>query len=322
MEFKDYYATLGVPRGADAKSIKSAYRKLARTHHPDVNPGDQASEDRFKSIAEAYEVLGDPEKRARYDELGTAYRRHQRSGGGGFDWNEWSGQPTGATSHRTLTPEELEGLFGGGGGFSDFFETLFGGIGEAQSPGKRAQIRTKGRSVQHPVRITLDEAFHGARRLLSIDGRRIEASIPPGVRDGSKVRIRGQGEQGRGGGDAGDLILVVEVAPHSRFARRGDDLREEVSVPLYTAMLGGEIDVPTFSGPVHLTIPAETANGRHIRLKGKGMPRLQDSGKRGDLIATVNVDLPTDLSADERRLFEELRGMRASEGDRSLPTGA
>lgn len=318
MEFKDYYAVLGVARDVDPKALKSTYRKLARKYHPDVNPGDSAAEERFKSITEAYEVLGDSEKRARYDELGAAYRQHQRSGGGGFDWGAWSGQPSGGTpqggtAHRTITPEEFESLFGGGG-FSDFFETLFGGTGGGQGFGRPTPIKRRGRRLEHPVRITLEEAFHGARRLLSVNGRRLEASIPPGVRDGSKVRIRGHGEPGQGGGDAGDLLLVVEVAPHSRYTRRGDDLLLDVTVPLHTLMLGGEIDVQTLSGPVHLTIPPETQSGTRFRLGGKGMPTLRDGGKRGDLIATVDVQLPSGLSDEERALFERLRDLREANG--------
>ena len=327
LDYKDYYATLGVPRDADSKAIKSAYRKLARKYHPDVNPGDAAAEERFKDITEANEVLGDPDKRAKYDQFGTAYRQHERAGGGGggFDWDQWGGQPAGGSGTRTVTPEEFESLFGGGG-FSDFFETLFGGTGGgvpgggARGFGRQAARQIRGRTLEHKVRVSLEEAFHGASRLISVDGRRVTASIPPGVRTGSKVRMRGLGAPGQGGAEAGDLLLVIEVTPHEQYTRRDDDLRTDVEVPLYTAVLGGEIDVPTLSGPVHLTIPPETASGKRFRLGGKGMPSLREKKKRGDLIATVVIQLPIGLSDEERQLFENLRALRA--GVSSVPDDA
>lgn len=315
MEYKDYYKILGVPRDADDKTIRKAFRKLARQFHPDVNPDDPAAEERFKDVTEAYEVLGDPEKRAKYDQFGQAWRSHQGAGGpGGFDWSQWTHQQQGpqpGVQYRYATAEDLEDLFGGAefSGFSDFFEALFGRAGRrpnARSQGTRQRPRA-GRDIRHPVRISLTEAYHGATRMLNKDGRRLEVKIPPGVRTGSKVRVRGEGEPGRSGGKPGDLYLEIEVAPDNRFERRGNDLLTTVDVPLTTAVLGGEVRVPTLSGDVQLKIPPGTQNGRRFRLRGKGMPKLSTPDQHGDLLATVNVKLPTQLSDEQRTLFERLR---------------
>lgn len=320
MEYRDYYRVLGVPRDADQDAIKKAYRKLARQHHPDRNPGDAAAEERFKEAAEAYEVLGDPEKRAKYDRFGAAWQQRERAGGaeGGFDWSEWTSAPggrgrpgaAGARGGATrLSPEDLESILGGGG-FSDFFEALFGGGlgGRATGPAPRARIA----NAEHPVRVSLAEAAAGTTRRLDVDGRRLEVTIPPGVRTGSKVRMRGEGPPGPGGA-RGDLLLVVEVAPDPRFERDGNDLRTTVSIPLHVAMLGGEVRVATLQGEGHLRIPPETPDGKRFRLRGKGMPALR-GGARGDLLVAVAVELPRGLSDEERALFERLRELREARG--------
>lgn len=320
MNVKDYYAILGVPRGADEKAIRRAYRKLAKESHPDLHPGDAAAAQRFKDVAEAYEVLGDAEKRAKYDRFGAAWRQAEGAGGAdGFDWSQWGGGPGaprrgapggGRQSVRNLSPEDLEAIFGGGGGFSDFFETLFGGGGGGRARHGAAPSARLGRGgdVEAAAPITLAEAFAGTRRQLQLDGRRIEVRIPPGVKTGSRVRVRGEGQAGEAG--AGDLYLVVEVAPDARFERDGDDLRTRVAVPLYTALLGGEVTVPTLAAPARLTIPPETRNGQRFRLSGQGMPRLRDPASRGDLFVTVDVELPRGLSDDEKRLVAELAKLR------------
>ena len=311
MDYKDYYEILGVPRDATEKEIKSAYRKLARKHHPDVNPDDPEAETRFKDIGEAYEVLKDPEKRAKYDRFGKEWQRYQTAGAGAsdFDWGPWAqgGPNVGGRNVRYATPEEVEEMFGGGGmgGFSDFFETLFGG---RAAPRARAQMR--GSDIGHPVQITLDEAYRGTTRMLSKDGKRIEVTIPPGVKTGSKVRVKGEGAPGAGGGQAGDLYLEVEVLPDRRFERNGNDLTTTVEVPLTTAVLGGEVTVPTLSGSVKLTVPPETQNGRRFRLAGKGMPDVRSKSDTGDLYVTTQVQLPTSLSDEEREVFEKLRELR------------
>ena len=316
MEYKDYYKVLGVSRDADEKEIKSAFRKQARECHPDVNPGDPDCEERFKEINEAYEVLGDPEKRAKYDQLGAEWQRYQQRGGqaGGFNWDQWTtGAPGGGqrVHVRYGTPEDLEDIFGGGA-FSDFFTSIFGGMGGVRPGGGREgyayQPRPRrGQDYEQEVEITLREAYQGARRILQKDGHRLEVTIPPGSKAGTRVRMSGEGGQGAAGGESGDLYLRVRILPDPVFEREADDLRVSVPVDLYTAVLGGKVRVPTLGGPVMLTIPGGTQNGKVFRLRGKGMPLLKGSEQRGDLYARVDVRLPTDLTPRQRELFEELQ---------------
>ncbi len=324
MQPKDYYQILGVSRKADEKEIKKAFRKLARQHHPDVNAGDKRAEERFKDINEAYEVLSDPEKRAKYDQFGAQWQQYQSGGAqpGGFDWSSWASQPGGQGYTRTVSAEEFEELFGGrgsgGGGFSDFFETLFGGsrrsagadpFGDMSRTSPRAR---RGRDYEQPVEVTLEEAFSGAVRLLRReDGSTVEVKIPPGVTTGSRVRLGGEGGSGTAGATAGDLYLVIEVKPHARFERRGDDLHVKVPVDLYTALLGGEVSLATMAGSVVLTVPPETPNGKTIRLRGQGMPQLKNPARHGDLYAEVDLQVPRNLTAQEKELFRQLATLRA-----------
>ena len=316
MEYKDYYKILGVDRNAQEKEIKKAYRKLARQHHPDVNPGDKAAEERFKDINEAHEVLSDPEKRSKYDQLGSSWQQWQRTGRdpGGFDWSQWfSGAQPGGGGVRVEYGDlgDLGDLFGGGG-FSDFFRTVFGGGGAPRTGRTQAQQARprRGQDYTQPVEITLEEAFQGATRMIQKDGRRLEVKIPPGVMTGSKVRMAGEGSPGIARGTSGDLYLEVRILPHSTFEREGDDLRCEVLVNLYTAVLGGEVKVPTLSGEVMLNIPPETQSGRTFRLRGKGMPNLRNPKKRGDLYARLRVQVPQKLNQQEKELFRELASLR------------
>jgi curved DNA-binding protein len=305
MEYKDYYQVLGVPRDASEKDIKRAYRKLARENHPDVKPGDKAAEDKFKTINEANEVLSDPEKRKKYDAFGADWERYQQAGGqpGGFDFGRWAAQqPGGQWNVREGSPGDFGDLFGQGGDFSDFFTTLFGG-GATRTRARPAGPR-RGQDFEHPVRISLDEAFRGAARVFQLDGKRIEAKIPAGVRTGSRVRLSGQGGPGAAGGPGGDLYLAVEVEPDSRFERRGDDLYTDLDVDLFQAALGGDVRVPTPEGAVSLKLPPRTQAGQTFRLRGKGMPSLGGQG-RGDLFARVRLTLP-DLSEAE---LESLRAI-------------
>jgi curved DNA-binding protein len=313
MEYKDYYKILGVERNATQKEIKRAYRKLARKHHPDLNPGDTEAEERFKGINEAHEVLSDPEKRKKFDQLGASWRQWQRGGAEheGFDWQQWYAQPGGGRVH--VEYGDVSDLFGSGAGFSDFFSAIFGGeAGRGRTEwGVRGQARAvHGRDYEQEVDITLEEAFSGTTRILQKDGRRLEVKVPAGVKAGSKVRMRGEGGEGVSGGAKGDLYLRVKVSPHRVFERKGNDLRSEVPVDLYTAVLGGEVKVPTLSGGAMLKIPPGTQGGRTFRLKGQGMPHLKDSQKRGDLYAKVRVIVPRNLTDREKELFEELAGMR------------
>ena len=323
MDFKDYYSTLGVAKTATGKELKQAYRKLARTHHPDVNPGDSSAETRFKEINEAYEVLGDPEKRRKYDELGANWRMYEQAqqqgqgfpGGGPFAggaWNINTGGPGGG--YRTMTEEEMHDLFGNEDPFSDFFKTFFGGGGAREAGGRARQGRTprtqKGRDIEHEVELTLEEAYHGATRRISIKqgghARSVDVRIPVGVKDGSRVRAAGEGESGSNGGAAGDLYLRVHIRPHPVFERRGTDLHAKVAVPVTTAVLGGEAQVPTITGSVRLKIPETTQSGQVFRLKGHGMPTVGKPDDRGDLYATVDVQLPRSLSQEQRQLYEGL----------------
>jgi len=308
MEYKDYYKILGVDRNASEKEIKQAYRRLARKYHPDVNKSPGA-EERFKEINEAYQVLSDPEKRRKYDQLGDSWYRWQQQGApGGFDWSEWiTGFPGGGRVR--VEYGDLGDLFGRGGlgGFSEFFESIFGGMG---GPRTGQRMRAKGQDYEQPVEITLEEAFHGTTRILQRDGQRLEVKIPPGVKTGSRVRMAGQGGPGIGGGPRGDLYLKIKVLPHPDFERKGDDLYRDVDVDLYTAVLGGEVRVPTLDGDVMLKIPAGTSGGRVFRLRGKGMPKLRNPQERGDLYVTVRIRVPRNLTPRERELFSQLARLR------------
>jgi DnaJ-class molecular chaperone len=332
MEFKDYYATLGLTKSASDKEIKQAFRKLARKYHPDVNPGDKAAETRFKEINEANEVLGDPEKRKKYDELGANWRMYeqaQQQGGGpggspfgGFNVHFGGGGPGGG--YRTMTPEEMEQLFGDQNPFSDFFTTFFGGggfageeTGRRQGGGSRAAGRSRhrqGRDVEHEIELTLEDAFHGSTRRLSLqhdgEARTVDVRIPAGVGDGSRVRVAGEGEHGSGGGTSGDLYLRVRLQPHPVFERKGRDLYVRVPLPVTMAVLGGEAEVPTISGKtVKLRIPPLTQNNQMFRLKGYGMPKVGKPNETGDAYARVEVQLPTHLSAEERQHYEALAAL-------------
>ena len=315
MEFKDYYATLGVTKGATEKEIKQAFRKLARKHHPDVNQGDKQAETRFKEINEAYEVLGDPGKRKKYDELGANWRMYEQAQAQGApnpfggQWSYGTGGGEGG-GFRTMTQEEMEEMFGDSNPFSDFFTTFFGG--DVRSGGTRARTRRRaGRDVEHEIELSLEDAFQGTTRRLSMrqDGqvRNVDVRIPAGVGDGSRVRVAGEGEHGSGGAESGDLYLRVRLAPHPDFERKGRDLYTKVRVPVPTAVLGGEGNVQTLTGKaVRLRIPALTQNGQVFRLKGYGMPSVGKPDDTGDLYARVDVQLPTALSQAEREHYEAL----------------
>ena len=323
MEFKDYYSTLGVTKAATEKEIKQAFRKLARKFHPDVNPGDKAAESRFKEINEAYEVLGDPPKRKKYDELGANWRMYEQAEAQGAanpfagQWNVNFGGGAGTGQgggYRTMTQEEMEEIFGDSNPFSDFFTTFFGGGGAEASGGRGGRARARqrrGRDVEHEIELTLEDAYDGTTRRLSLkhDGhaRTVDVRIPPGVSDGSRVRVSGEGEQGVGGAASGDLYLRVRLAPHPAFDRKGRDLYVKVPVPVTTAVLGGEAEVQTLGGKTaRLRIPSLTQNRQVFRLKGYGMPAVGKPDEKGDLYARINVQLPTELSAEEREHYEAL----------------
>jgi curved DNA-binding protein len=325
MQYQDYYKTLGVDKSASEQEIKRAYRKLARQYHPDVNPDDKKAEEQFKQINEAYQVLSDAEKRKKYDTLGADWARYQQQGGrpSGYDWSRWAGGHPGGPNVRYGTPEDLQDILGGmgGGGFSDFFRTIFGmGGGSPRSSGgfagdpfggggRRAstQFRPQDLNIEYPVEISLYQAYHGTSVSLEKGGRQITAKIPAGARTQTKVRLKGEGSPNPAGGPNGDLMLVIKVREDPTFERRGDDLYVDVPVDLYTAMLGGQVRVRTLSGPVMLNIKAETQNGQTFRLRGKGMPKLRKKDAHGDLYASVVVQLPTGLTKRQRELLQEMR---------------
>jgi molecular chaperone DnaJ len=327
MAGKDYYKILGVKREASEADIKNAFRRLARKHHPDVNPGDKSAEGRFKEINEAHEVLSDAEKRRKYDQYGDQWQHADQFAKSGAQGSPFHGFNTeDGQSFQYENDVDINSLFG----------DLFG----SRASGRRSRAR-QGQNVDYPVEITLEEAYHGANRVLTLEAeepcpscggtgkiqnlpcsvcrgagtrrrlKQLEVKIPAGVRDGSRVRIAGQGQQGYGGGPSGDIYLVTSVKPHRIFERKDDDLYVEVTVPFTLAVLGGEAEIPTPKGKIALKIPPETQNGRVFRLGGQGMPHLGNSTK-GDLMATIKVVLPTNLSAEEKKLFEELRQLRSN----------
>lgn len=313
-------------RNASEKEIKQAYRRLARKHHPDLNPGDKSAEAKFKEINAAYEVLSDPEKRKKYDQFGEQWEyAEQFAKSGGQERIRWDFNRGGTTFE-----------YGDLSGFGDIFSSLFGdsGVGSRMRRGSQ-----RGQDVESTIEVSLEEAYHGSMRVIQLQieepcaacggtGRvgnrvcticngaggkvipkRLEVKIPAGVRDGSRIRIAREGGPGHAGGNKGDLYLVAKVLPHKLFERKGDDLYTEVSVPLATAILGGEVGLPTLNGNLSLKIPPETQNGRVFRMAGKGMPQLGNN-KYGNMFAKVKVVLPTNLTEEEKKLFERLRSLR------------
>jgi DnaJ-class molecular chaperone len=318
MEFKDYYKTLGVAKTATEKEIKQAFRKLARKLHPDVNPGDKTAEARFKEVNEAYEVLGDSDKRKKYDELGANWRMYEHAGAGAgpFAGGFNVGGSGGRGGFRTMTPEEMQELFGDTNPFSDFFTTFFGGgVGGMGGGGSRTTGRVReraGRDIENEIELSLEDAYRGTTQRLALthDGHRrtVDVRIPAGVVTGSRVRISGEGEPGVGGGQAGHLYLRVRLTPHPVFELKDRDLHVRVHVSVTTAVLGGEADVQTLTGkPARLRIPPLTQNGQVFRLKGYGMPAVGKPDQKGDLYARVEIQLPTHLTAEEREHYEALR---------------
>ncbi len=315
MEYRDYYKTLGVERNADQEAIKKAYRKLARQHHPDTNKGDKKSEEKFKELNEANEVLSDPEKRKLYDRMGSSYQDYQRGGGNAreYDWGQWAngasgGNPfnpnpggrTGTGRSRRSRPVEEDLDFG------DFIQEMFSNAAGGQS------VRAP-RDFEQAVEISLEEAYHGTARIVQKPGQPdLEVKIPRGVKSGSKVRVRGQGGKNTRG-QAGDLYLVIDVKPSATYERKEDDLYRDAQVDAFTAMLGGEASVETLAGTIALKIPAGTSSGKRIRLRGRGMPKLNTLDEYGDLYVRIMVTVPYDLTDPEKDEIEKMakrRGLR------------
>jgi len=325
MAGKDYYQILGVSRNASEKEIKQAYRRLARKHHPDLNPGDKSAEAKFKEINAAYEVLSNPEKRKKHDQFGEQWEHAEQFAKSRGQERVRSDFDRGGTTFE----------YGDLSGFGGIFSSLFGD----SDIGSRMRGPRRGQDIESTIEVSLEEAYHGSTRVVQlqtvepctacggtgrvgnrvcticngaggkVNPRRLEVKIPAGVRDGSRIRIAGEGVPGRAGGKKGDLYLVAKVLPHKLFERKGDDLYTEVLVPLATAMLGGEVSLPTLNGNLSLKIPPETQNGRVFRMAGKGMSQLGNS-KYGNMFAKAKVVLPTNLTGEEKKLFERLRSLR------------
>jgi curved DNA-binding protein len=298
MEYKDYYQILGVARAASADDIKGAYRKLAMQYHPDRNPGDKQAEERFKEINEAYQVLSDPKKRARYDQLGESYSQWQQNGTpGNFNWGQWTAQPG-------VQEINFDDIFGEGA-FSDFFRSIFGGMSSGQAARGRAGRAAP--AVQQPVTISLKEAFSGTTRTLQTGSRHIEVKLPAGARQGTKIRVPGAGPAGADGRPS-DLYLLLEVADDPAFERDGNDLHTQITIDVFKAILGGEVEIKTLAGKVVLTIPPGTQPDQVFRLAGRGMPLLKEPGVKGDLFVLVKVQIPKGLNARQKSLLEQASG--------------
>ena len=295
MDYKDYYKVLGVERKASADDIRKAYRKLAMQHHPDKNPGDKKAEDKFKEINEAYQVLSDEKKRARYDQLGSAYSDFRTSGGrpGDFQWDDWFQQNAQQQRGSGNTQQDP---FGGAGGFSDFFSAIFG---EAVRSSARNQAAQQQQGYQQEVDISFQEAYEGATRQLQTNARKLQVRIPAGVKTGSKVRVAGAGPEGL------DLYLIVNVTDEDRFERNGQDLYTTSPLSVFTLILGGDTEVETPTGKVKLSIPAGTQPDQVFRLAGRGMPHLKNPNTKGDLFVKLKVQVPKYLSSKQRELLEE-----------------
>src|SRR5512138_2708575 len=300
MDYKDYYKVLGVERNASEDDIRKAYRKLAMQYHPDRNPNDKQAEERFKEINEAYQVLSDPQKRTHYDRLGSDYSNWQRRGApGDFYWGQYGGGYPGGVH---VEYGDLDDLFGGAGGFSDFFRTIFGRGAEGAGTGTGTRTRSRQQQpqgYQQELQITLEEAYKGTRRVLQTDGKQKQVHIPAGVRTGSKVRVTGAGPNGL------DLYLIIDVKDDPRFERRGSDLHTTATASVFTAILGGEAEVETLDGKIKLNVPMGTQPEQVFRLAGRGMPSLKNAKEKGDLYVRLKVQIPKHLSPKQRELLEE-----------------
>lgn len=309
MDYKDYYQILGVDKKATKEEVKKQYRKMAQKYHPDRNPDNKAAEEKFKDLQEAYEVLGDESKREKYDRLGANWKQYQNADAG-FDFSQWA-QQGGGRSYRG----SFDDVFGESG-FSDFFNNFFGqGYGEqgfGGRPGARTSARRmKGQDYEAQLKISLTDAYHGTSTVLDVDGQKIKVNLKPGVKSGQTLRVRGKGAASFTGGEAGDLLLKVNVVNNTSYEVKSNDLHLDVNIDLYTAILGGKVTINTISKPISINIPGEAPNGKVLRLRGMGMPVYGKHNEFGDLYARINVVIPDNLSEKEKELFRELQGLRS-----------
>jgi curved DNA-binding protein len=300
MDYKDYYQILGISKTATAEEIKKAYRKLAVKYHPDKNAGNKQAEDKFKEVNEANEVLGDPEKRRKYDELGSNWKQYdQQAGQGGFNSGDYYRQ------HRRGRASRQEQDFGGSS-FSDFFERFFGGEYEGGGFTQDTSVY----DMRMDIPITLEEAYHGTMRQFEVSGEKLQIRLKPGTTDGQKLRIKGKGGKGRNSHARGDIYATVQVHQHPVFTRKGNDLHCELPLDLYTAILGGELTVPALKGKMKIKIAAGAENGKVLRMKNLGMPVYNQADKFGDLYIKLLIEIPKNLTKEETQLFEKLAEMR------------
>ncbi len=328
MDFKDYYKILGVERSAAQDAIKKSFRRLAAKYHPDKNPGSKAAEDKFKEINEAYEVLGDPENRKKYDLLGADWKNAQNAGGpSGFDWSRWQSQ--GPYRRRSASSRDFENMFGeaggpgGAGGFSDFFGAIFGGKGMGgMSPGASYGGRygmpgagvARGRDIETEMAISLEEAYEGATRIVDLGDQKLRLKLKPGLADDQVIKLAGKGDKGRGGGSQGDILIRVKVLPHPVFERIEDDLYLDLPVDIYTAVLGEKVEVPSLKGKVKVTVPERFDDGVVLRLPGLGMPLYDQPGRFGDLFLRLRLKLPEPMQEREIELIREVARVHSAFG--------
>jgi len=300
MDYKDYYSVLGVTKSATKAEIKKAYRNLAKKYHPDKTKGDKALEEKFKEVSEAYEVLSNDENRKKYDELGANWKNQQQQGAsGGFDYSQYYANTGGQGGHQSFEDDPEM--------FSEFFNNIFGG-GYSRSGGRR-QTSRKGQNYMADMDMTLEEAYHGGTRIINVNNKKLRIKTKPGTRDKQKIKLAGKGSPGLNGGHPGDLYITIHIQPNSKFKRKGDDLYAKLPLDIYTAILGGKVEIPTLNGNVHMTIPKGTQGNKNLRLKGKGMPIYGSNNQFGDLYVETNISIPTNLSEEEEKLFTKLKDM-------------
>ncbi len=303
MEYKDYYRILGIHKSSPQDEIKRAYKKLAMKYHPDQNPDDTSAEEKFKEISEAYEVLSDPDKRKMYDQLGSNWKQYERMAANGQ--NPFGGFGAGRDPNVRVDFEGDPGSF-----FSEFFQTFFGGRADRADRGFGNRSPMKGRDYETSIELTLEDVYQGVKPSLNILGRKLRVPINAGVKDGQRIRLKGQGAASPNGGPNGDLYIHIHVKPHSKFKREGNNLYGEATTDLFTAILGGKMEIDTLKGRMSVTIPEGTQPGKAIKLKGLGIPAFNQPGQYGDLILTIHVKLPTNLRETEKQLLREWKMLR------------
>lgn len=310
MNYKDYYKILGVKKDASQDDIKKAYRKLAVKHHPDKNPNDKQAEEKFKNISEAYEVLKDPETREKYDRLGANWKQYEHAGHQSQGYDPFGGFGGGYRRQSSNFGQEDFGSFFGGSGFSDFFEQFFGG-GFARSSqqtnrgSRQSQRQSKAQNLKGDIYISLEDAFHGTKRILNVDNNRFRVSIPKGIKDKQTLRMQGKGQADPYTGKQGDILLTIHINPHPLFERKGNDLHTIAEIDMFTAILGGHMDINTFEGKKSIKIKPGTDGGKTLRLKDQGMP-VQNSNNRGDLYVKTKIVVPKNLTKDQKKQIEKL----------------